>query len=314
MNIDQETPYKIAVLGATGSGKTYFFSSYFYATECEGHYPTVLKKRSRKYIDDLRDALFGPIYTGTSGWQDMSIKVEDVLGDATVEFYDLPGEYTVNPEHEEFSTVENFLMQSTGVLIFLPADKAWYGIEKGSDFDRTVQIYTRLLKTLARGKKAQKKRAFDIPVYFIFTQADRLKCTSLNGADLIDRMGDQGRDLQDLAKELSGKFYKSFAVQALGKWGGSDQNTPPSSQNYAPVNVIESMESMFVDMMKARKNAASSFKGVKKNFKLLAGGFISGWLLHVLLNRRFQGGFMKKRLFFLKNLAERIPFKKSKTR
>ena len=86
-------------------------------------------------------------------------------------------------------------------------------------------------------------------MYFVYTQGDRLRGVTPNPYELTFNMGNVGMQLEDAAQKLGGEFHKSFLTQATGLWNG---NTPPKIEEYDPVNVVETMESLFADMLEAR--------------------------------------------------------------
>lgn len=230
MQTEKNFPYKIAVLGASGVGKTYFFASYFYATrhtKLDKKYsaPSIQKGRSEAFVRDFEKALFSPhTFPGTENIQDISFIIKE-LDNATVELCDLPGGYTTNSDNDAFNDTVNSLKDATGVMIFFRARDVYYldTPKQSTAFDEHVRHYANLLGKLPTAQD----RGIAIPVYFIFTQGDRLGGDQVNEQDLLKHMGSNAEDLCKLAKKIGGQAPKPFLVQALGRWTGKNYNTPP---------------------------------------------------------------------------------------
>jgi GTPase SAR1 family protein len=269
VNIDKKFPYKIAVLGASGVGKTYFFASYFYATRharMSRKYsaPSIQKGQSESLVRSLEKKLFSQhTFPGTDSIQDISFVIKE-LNNATVELFDLPGRYTTSSESDAFNNIVNFsLKDATGIMIFFRAPDVYYTttLERSTAFDEHVRHYANLLKELPNSKQ----RGIAVPVYFIFTQGDRLGSDQINEQDLLKHIGSNADELCSLVEKISDQPPKLFLIKALGRWNGKNYTTPPDSRSYSPTNVVEAMESMFDDMLKARKNANN--KGYFRHIK-----------------------------------------------
>ncbi|RKJ79366.1 MULTISPECIES: GTPase domain-containing protein [unclassified Pyramidobacter] len=267
----EKRPYKLAIMGASGVGKTVFLGSYFYANERgmgkkyhiaplnekltaapgQTEPPDERELNSVQVVNELIDILFKGTQIGTHKRVDMSMTVGDRM---KVRLFDLPGGFTVDSTRWEDQKIREDLEMADGVIFFIPAWDTLHNYAEcrktSTPFDTAISQYIRNEKAGAKEKKA------DIPIYFLFTKADKLQ-----GADK-DVTAEQLLDLWSGLKSASqtgsqrsffkkGQFDKTFLVTSLGTW--LDDRTPPKEEEYQPINVVESMESLFDDMARARR-------------------------------------------------------------
>lgn len=267
----EKRPYKLAIMGASGVGKTVFLGSYFYANERgmgkkyhiaplneklaaapgQTELPDEQELNSIQVVNELINILFKGTQIGTHKRVDMSMTVGDRM---KVRLFDLPGGFTVDSTRWEDQKIREDLETADGVIFFIPAWDTLHNYAEcrktSTPFDTAISQYIRNEKAGAKEKKA------DIPIYFLFTKADKLQ-----GADK-DVTAEQLLDLWSGLKSASqtgsqrsffkkGQFDKTFLVTSLGTW--LDDRTPPKEEEYQPINVVESMESLFDDMARARR-------------------------------------------------------------
>lgn len=267
----EKRPYKLAIMGASGVGKTVFLGSYFYANERgmgkkyhiaplneklaaapgQTESPDEQELNSVQVVNELINILFKGTQIGTHKRVDMSMTVGDRM---KVRLFDLPGGFTVDSTRWEDQKIREDLETADGVIFFIPAWDTLHNYAEcrktSTPFDTAISQYIRNEKAGAKEKKA------DIPIYFLFTKADKLQ-----GADK-DVTAEQLLDLWSGLKSASqtgsqrsffkkGQFDKTFLVTSLGTW--LDDRTPPKEEEYQPINVVESMESLFDDMARARR-------------------------------------------------------------
>ena len=252
-DFDKNRPYRVLILGKSGVGKTYFIGSYFYAArhcldkvsknwkgEIKYHIQAQLGQ-TEQAIHDLQEGLFEK-QPGTQRKINASFRVDELNMDVVL--FDLPGGDTSNEEQMARHNLDKELPWADAVLIFVSAFDAFYDGPHRESLYPVLEHYTRVLTKLrAQGRE-------DVPVYFVYTQKDRLQTGELNGHSLTFNLGNAGIALEAAATELGAEYHKTFVTQATGHW--HDRFTPPSIDEYAPENVVETMESLFEDMLEAR--------------------------------------------------------------
>ena len=240
--------YKVVIVGGSGVGKTVFLGSYFYAKERgNGKYPiTMLDMDSIDERKRILETLFkGTSVTGTSERKSLNFRIKKLGMDVLL--YDRPGGWSTDPVLLEQEMKEE-LLTADGVLFFISAWDALYNQSKcylhASVFEKAIEY--------ARTARKNEHRP-DIPIYFIYTQGDRVAGESVSADDIHARFQTLDQLTSENAGSLvfpTGKRVKKFLSTALGQW---NEKTPPHEEDYKPVNVVEPMEEFLVDMKKARE-------------------------------------------------------------
>ncbi|MGI6075870.1 MAG: hypothetical protein ACOYD9_05855 [Pyramidobacter sp.] len=257
--------YRIAILGGTGVGKTYFLASYFYAKRhgkriYSGRYPINIAKGSEEIVREITNitTLFGkePM-PGTDDRYNITFSIPKL--DMQVTLFDLQGGETTknnddNGKENSLSTAfKEDLEQADAVLFFISAYDALHNHPK--IIDQTEAFINRMEQIQRENEKI--KSGTDIPVYFVFTKGDSVEDENPTLETLMDNLGilpeNAGYDIswKRHFKLLwkNGKYTRPFLTASLGKW---ENNLPPAEEEYKPVNVVETMEKLFKDMRSSR--------------------------------------------------------------
>jgi GTPase SAR1 family protein len=264
----EKRPYKLAIMGASGVGKTVFLGSYFYANEKgmgkKYHVAPLLEKtaaasdkaeqelNSVQVVNELIGSLFKGSQIGTHKRLDMSMTVGDKM---KVRLFDLPGGFTVDSTRWEDQKIKEDLETADGVIFFIPA---WDTLHNYMECRKASTPFSTAISQFIRNEKEDaKERKADIPIYFLFTKADMLQGSEkdITAEELLEHWKGLKASSQTGSERTffkKGQFDKSFMVTSLGTW--LDENTPPTEEKYRPVNVVESMESLFDAMVQARRN------------------------------------------------------------
>ena len=117
--------YKIAVMGATGVGKTVFFGSYFNLVTNlgKGSRPIMVKSQSSvNRITELITQLFQKheVVQGTSERVDFSFSVDSLGMD--VELFDIPGGFTQDMDAWVENKILPDLQRADGALFFISGE------------------------------------------------------------------------------------------------------------------------------------------------------------------------------------------------
>lgn len=230
--------YKLAVMGATGVGKTVFFASYFYQTTQlgKGNHPVSIKHPgSVKEIGRIIRKLFEEhsIPEGTATRTDVSFDV-DSLG-MEVEFYDVPGGHTQDMEQWVDQNILPDLEQANGVLFFISSEDAVFHQDRLVNDNMVFTTAISHLRKALDGKGRQ-----DVPIWFLFTKGDIVPEKTLEELKesipaLLKAAGKKGR------------FIRCWKVASMGKW--ISPSAPP--KEYEPENVVEPMEEMLETMKRS---------------------------------------------------------------
>ena len=246
--------YKLAIMGASGVGKTVFLGSYFYATVHRGmqkKYPVTLSEGAVKHEQALVGQLFKGSQVGTDKRIDMGFNVNNKM---EVQLFDLPGGDTTDPERWANGVKED-LENADGVLFFISADDVLHNY---ADFSNSVAPFSHAIQKIRAPKEGQEAR-MDVPIYFVFTKGDLIRNEKdENGepytAEKLWKVAGEGlRNTTTSGNSWlysKGKYDKSFLTTALGDW--LDANTPPKQTDYRPINVVEPMEQMYHDMVESK--------------------------------------------------------------
>ena len=245
--------FRVALFGASGVGKTYFLASYFYATRhlSQGNYQINAVEGSQERISWVTERLFNPErIIGTSGRVQYTFDVPKK--DMRITLFDVPGGTTTTVDYVPEETLDD-IHNANAVMFFFPADVV---LRNAGETMRQADVFINQLDrfdALNRWRKEKK----DIPVYFIFTQGDKIKDEKVKVKELMKKIrGTADRAGYDTTWWKvpfkwfwrRGKYTRGYISQSLGQWDGLK---PPTKEQYEPENVIEPMEDLFDDLKSA---------------------------------------------------------------
>ena len=256
--------YKIAIMGATGVGKTVFLGSYFnmvFNVAFEGGQQrrpiSVKEQASVDKIAEIIATLFEqhkPVL-GTAERTDFSFCVDSLDMDVTL--FDVPGGDTQDMDRWIETKIAPDLKTANGVLFFLSGEDLIHHPEK---LLKDNMVFARAISLVRENQGRKWEGRQDVPITFIFTKGDTIpdvdvktlqaKIASLFQAACQDRE-DAGLLLKRLFKKglfQKGKHVQCFKTTAMGKW--PDPQTPPL--DYEPKNVVEPMEKLYEAMCKTK--------------------------------------------------------------
>lgn|GEM_PF-6631808 len=247
--------YKIAVMGATGVGKTVFFGSYFNLVTNlgKGSRPIMVKSQSSvNRITELITQLFQKheVVQGTSERVDFSFSVDSLGMD--VELFDIPGGFTQDMDAWVENKILPDLQRADGALFFISGEDL---VKYPERVLKDNLVFARAISKIREHKSGDLKGRSDVPIWFIFTKGDTIPDVSLdtlkekNSAlfKSAEKSQDHGNWLEKTAYK-KGKYVNAYKSQSVGKWE-SPQSVP---QNYQPDMVIEPMEDLFEAMVHSR--------------------------------------------------------------
>ncbi|GHT02310.1 hypothetical protein AGMMS50276_32150 [Synergistales bacterium] len=197
------TDYKIAIMGATGSGKTIFFGSYFYSVigKAQGEFPVSSSNPvSVRAITDIVTTLFEehvPLM-GTSERTDISFNVQAL--DMRVTLHDIPGGYTQDAAQWAEQKITPDLESANAVLFFISGEDL---VHNGVKCFRDNAAFTSAISEHVR-KKIKGSRE-DVPIWFIFTKGDLISDTSLEDLKELNK----GLHRQAEIGDPGSLFYKT---------------------------------------------------------------------------------------------------------
>ena len=247
--------YKIAVMGATGVGKTVFFGSYFNLVTNlgRGTRPIMVKSQSSvNRITELITQLFKKheVVQGTSERVDFSFSVDSLGMD--VELFDIPGGFTQDMDAWVENKILPDLQRADGALFFISGEDL---VKYPERVLKDNLVFARAISKIREHKSGDLKGRSDVPIWFIFTKGDTIPDVSLdtlkekNSAlfKAAEKSQDQGNWLEKTAYK-KGKYVNAYKSQSIGKWE-SPQSVP---RDYQPDMVIEPMEDLFEAMVHSR--------------------------------------------------------------
>jgi hypothetical protein len=245
--------YKIAVMGATGSGKTVFFGSYFNSVINQGGGDFSVSPAtpdSVKEISRITTTLFEehlPVM-GTAQRTDISFNVPS-LGMQII-LHDIPGGYTQDAHQWAEQKIIPDLESANGVLFFISGEDLIYHLKK------CIEVNAAFTSAIDHLRIKQKSTAReDVPVWFLFTKGDLIPNVALE--DLQDAIKGLRRAAEENRQDYvfkTGRNVRFYKVTSLGKWKDS-QSLP---EEYQPENVVESME----ELLKTVKGSVTRHRNV----------------------------------------------------
>lgn len=247
--------YKIAVMGATGVGKTVFFGSYFNLVTNlgRGNRPIMVKSQSSvNRIAELITQLFQKheVVQGTSERVDFSFSVDSLKMD--VELFDIPGGFTQDMDAWVENKILPDLQRADGALFFISGEDL---VKYPERVLKDNLVFAKAISEIRAHKSGDLKGRSDVPICFIFTKGDTIPDVSLdtlkekNSAlfKAAAKSQDQGNWLEKIAYK-KGNYVSAYKSQSIGKWE-SPQSVP---RDYQPDMVIEPMEDLFEAIVHSR--------------------------------------------------------------
>lgn len=288
-----ENKYTIAVMGASGVGKTFFWASYFNSTFIKGESDNVPGITGN---DDHIKRLIRTIFTnhekvpGDDRITDISFKLDSKKME--IDLKDLKGGNTTDIKNWDENQILSMLQKADGILIFISAED----IVK-NNLDKLLDENMAFIKAISKVRESQhgkwKNRA-DIPIWFIFTKGDKVdededflmkNIPALSKAANV-KTDPSSLDFYDRLFE-KGKNVKGFKVSAVGKkWEDEiiDAKVPEDAKEH---NIVKAMDELFDAMYKAR---------YEHNNRILKIASIGALILFVILcsaNLSWQLGIIK---------------------
>lgn len=262
--------YKIAIMGASGAGRTIFLCSYFNMAFSAAvkrkrqRRPISVKSQDDGIVDKFITFLFKqpkPVPWIIRRRMDLSL-YEDSLDtdfsfcvdslDMDITLFDVPRDYCY--QDMDRWTETDFvpgLRTADGVLFFLSGED----IAKGTQDRKLIMTFAHAISLVRGSQGGRRKGRQDVPITFIFTKGDTIPDWDIDKlkekisvlCDTADSNSNTGTLLRSLF--VKGKNVAYFKSSALGKW--LDPRTPP--RNYQPENVVEPMEDLYEAMHRVRK-------------------------------------------------------------
>ena len=241
---------KLAIMGATGVGKSVFLASYFkYATQDgEGALAvSIADQESIDYVSEMIQALFfeqKPI-TGTDKRYNMSFHVGQL--DCSISLQDIPGGWTTSASSWEDAAVNisQDLKNADGVIFFVSVGD----LLQSERYDEAMQAFSLALTLLRKPRDGSAPRQ-DVPVCVVFTKGDLSPETSLEALEAKYRAflknAQEGGEKFNWFKV--GRNVKCWKSVAMGRWEQQDQ--PPIQGEHE--NVIEPVEWLIGRMVTAK--------------------------------------------------------------
>ena len=253
--------FTIAVMGASGVGKTVFFASYFHHVTDVGfrhlndnkkHYQISIKSQDTdKFITQTIHTLFeeGRQAPPTDKLIDISFSVPALNMD--IDIFDVPGGYTEDREAWRTEGILEKLHDAKGALFFISAEDLVKRPEVALSVNRVFANAVSEIRKHVNGKLLGRS---DVPIWFVLTKGDTVPdVTEDELKSRIMALVEAAETSQEVGDYLStvlfqkGRNVKTYKTTSMGKWKAQ---TPPSE--YHPVNVIEPMEDLFMAMLRSK--------------------------------------------------------------
>lgn len=252
-------PLKLAIMGASGVGKSVFLTSYFkYVTwDGEGKFAvSMADAHSIDHVNDLIRTLFvkkRPL-SGTDKRYQMSFKVGQY--NRIIALHDIPGGWTTSARIWENETVRvgEDLRRADGVLFFISCEDLMGSEDQaGEQRFKETQVFGLALELLRRSRGTGLLPRQDVPICIVFTKGDMFPEVKLS--TLEEKLKAFLRNAQEISNSHPlrwfrvGKYVKCYKSVPLGQWAAPDK--PPEVNRHE--NLIEPMEWLIERMLKAKK-------------------------------------------------------------
>ena len=236
--------YRIALMGASGAGKTVFLGSYFHLVTNlgQGRSVSLNTPEAAHEAGRIIQTLFRQQVPVKEKARKNLLTYSVNSLDMDVRFIEVPeGGSKKRREWEDHKFLPE-LKSADGVLFFIPADDL---VKNPERFLRGNCTFLEALSFLLENNSSRLNRGGKVPVTFLFTRGDAVPDVSVE--QLTDKMlgvmGKEGQKFAALSAFLSGDSdkIKAFKVISIGSW--PDQKKLP--QKYEPQNVIKPMEELY---------------------------------------------------------------------
>ncbi len=291
----QYEKYTIAVMGASGVGKTFFWASYFNSVIIKGesdNVPTITG--NYEHIKRLIRTIFGKHekVPGDDRITDISFKLDSK--NMEIDLKDLKGGNTTDIKNWDENEITPMLQNADGIMIFISAEDI---VKNNKDklLDENM-AFAKAISNIRESQHGKWKNRADIPVWFIFTKGDKVEQeedylmnnenigslfkkanvkTDSSSVDFYDRLFEKGKNV------------KGFKVSAVGVKWEDDVKDAKVPENAKQSNIVKSMDELFDAMHKAR---------YEHNNRILKIASISAFIVFVILcfaNLSWQLGIIK---------------------
>ena len=272
---------KLAIMGASGVGKSVFLASYFNCATNKDEGNLAIRfadSESIDHVSEMIQTLFiehKPI-SGTDKRYNMSFHVTNP--DCLISLHDIPGGWTTSAKSWEDAAVNiyNDLKNADGVIFFVsvgdldPLHPETYDIQNYKD----MSTFSMALDLLRKPKDDSASRQ-DVPVCVVFTKGD------LNPGTTLEELEGEYRNFLKSAQDEGGKFkwfkvghnVKCWKSVAMGRWEKQDQ--PPVEGEHQ--NVIEPMEWLVERMNSAKSAHIKRWVLLFASIFVVFSGVIIGW-------------------------------------
>ena len=251
--------YTIAVIGASGVGKTFFLASYFHSVFSndtkEIRYRPTLAKGNDKIIEPLVEKIFEEHekVRGTEKAYNISYSIDSKK--MFIDLDDVKGGDTTSPDDYDYNGMKQRLEKADALLIFISAQEV---LNKEVDsinrkFKKAIQIVRNYLQDKWMNRA-------DIPIWFIFTKGDKVdeKITENELMNLMPVLLDAAREDKDSSAVgfyerlfKKGKNVNGYKVSAVGvKWDDIENIKVPENANQ--INIVKAMDDLYDAMYNAR--------------------------------------------------------------
>ncbi|MBL3538479.1 hypothetical protein [Aminivibrio sp.] len=250
--------YRIAIMGASGAGKTVFLGSYFNLVTNLGHGKPVslnTPEADGEVGRIIRTLFKQQVPVKEKAKKDL-ISYSVVPLDMDASFIEVPEGGSPKQRNWQDHKFLPELKSADGVLFFLPADDLMKNPERIARENGTFQ---EALSFLLENNSSRWGSGEKVPVVFLFTKGDTVPDVSVEQLTerMIEVLGKDRQKSSALSIFLSAGSgnIKAFRVVAIGKW--PDQKTLP--REYEPQNVIKPMEELY-KMMSSQENERRKIK------------------------------------------------------
>ena len=256
---NQYKQYTIAVLGASGVGKTFFWASYFNSVINLGqsrNIPTLTG--DSKYISEIIKTIFSDHekVMGTEKTPDISFKLDSKKMD--INLISLSGCPIKELSYEKEDVILSALKKADGIMIFISAeDIVKNKIDKLLDDNFA---FIRVMPAFRSCLQGQRIKKVDIPVWFIFTKGDKVEQdTDYLMKKIMIASKSYNEKINSSDDELfvclydKGDNVKGFKVSAVGvKWDDEvrDAKVP---ENAKQSNIVKALDEFFDAVSKTRQ-------------------------------------------------------------
>ena len=245
----QGNKYKIALLGASGVGKTVFLGSYFNLVSLNAKGKYSIEAKTQKAVQRITDLVKMLIRDKrkplpNSERIDFSFYVSKL--DMDVEMQDIQGGSVADMDAWDRDKIMDDMERADGALFFISGEDL---VKNPEQTWSDNMVFSTAISVLRTGKIA------DIPITFIITKGDTIPEVSLEElkkriAVLIKKATTSSEAVGFIERKFfkKGQRVKVYKTESIGKWPSVDE----LPADYEPKNVIEPMDELITEMYAAR--------------------------------------------------------------